>query len=188
MSEETDLKPSDIMETITHFRASDALKENAFGFLVSSVRDWKVADGFEFDRLLDEPEQQYMDKYFPDHFIKKDGRTYEAADMGQYEKGDRYCKDNKSRYNKRYFIPGSYWSAKSVIRTALDFGIPLEDSGVPKGKTRLQKEIKARKAETGKGIKTELENCLDAVRKLNKNFPMLSDDDKETVQGSLTCW
>jgi len=57
-------------------------------------------------------------------------------------------------------MPGAYRSAKSVLKNAIKAGIPLlDEAGEPRGKTAIEKDIKAAK-DAAKDEKTPAEKAL----------------------------
>jgi len=69
----------------------------------------------------------------------------------------------------RTYLPKAYTSAKSVLGTALDLGIPIIDAnGIVVGKSALQAAIKEAKDgdKEEKSIPEKVEAMLDSVRKL----------------------
>ena len=74
-------------------------------------------------------------------------------------------------------MPNPWRSAKSVCYTALKFSIGFYDeNGVPKGKSRLQNEIKMKKEE-GKTDKTPFENFEARLSLLAFSISKLTDDE-----------
>lgn len=61
-------------------------------------------------------------------------------------------------------MPGAYRSAKSVLKSAIKGGIPLLDAeGMPRGKTSIEKDIKAAK-DAAKDTKTPEEKAIIMAR------------------------
>ena len=77
-------------------------------------------------------------------------------------------------------MPNPWRSAKSVCCTALNMNISFYDeNGVPKGKTRLQTEIKSKKEES-KEEKSTYMKFEEQTRILSSLFLKLSDDERST--------
>jgi hypothetical protein len=83
------------------------------------------------------------------------------------------AKKKNGTWKYRTYLNGSYTSAKSIIGTALELGIPITDTSgehaIPKGKTALQNEIKAAKgadSENEKSNRDKIKIMLSSVKAL----------------------
>lgn len=96
-------------------------------------------------------------------------RGYEDEYMATFHADTEGAQKKDGSWKYRTLLPGAYTSAKSVIGSALDAGIPIVDSEInPIGKSALQKQINTSKAED-KEEKTNLEKVqvmLDSIGKI----------------------
>ena len=138
-----------ILESIVQFDVAKESDTQAYGVLVDAARFGdSVSDKESFNFLCGLGETDYMERFH---------HNSEGA------------KKKSGEWKFRTFLPASYSSAKSVIGSALELGIPLADeNGKPKGKSALQRAIKEAKDDS-KEEKTDLEKAqgmLDSVAKL----------------------
>jgi hypothetical protein len=138
-----------ILESIVQFDVAKESDTQAYGVLVDAARFGdSVSDKESFNFLCELGETDYMERFH---------HNTEGA------------KKKSGVWKFRTFLPASYSSAKSVIGTALELGIPLADeNGKPLGKSALQRAIKDTKDDS-KEEKTELEKAqvmLDSVAKV----------------------
>lgn len=138
-----------ILESIVQFDVAKESDTQAYGVLVDAARFGdSVSDKESFNFLCGLGETDYMERFH---------HNSEGA------------KKKSGEWKFRTFLPASYSSAKSVIGSALELGIPLADeNGKSKGKSALQRAIKEAKDDS-KEEKTDLEKAqgmLDSVAKL----------------------
>jgi len=93
----------------------------------------------------------------------------ESEYMQRFHNIEDAKKKSTGDWKFRTYLPKAYTSAKSVLGTALDLGIPIIDAnGIVVGKSALQAAIKEAKDgdKEEKSIPEKVEAMLDSVRKL----------------------
>ena len=117
-----------ILESIIQFEVSKESDAQAYNSLGQTVASHSIIDRYILNSFCRVGETDFMEKFHhnTDGARKKDGS-----------------------WKFRTYLPAAYSSAKSVLGSALDAGIPILDSeGKVKGKSALQKSIKTHKDTT----------------------------------------
>jgi len=152
-----------VFESIVQYAVAEESNANAYKSLADVVVQANIHTPDMFLDFVEDGEREYMDAYHADNedAKKKDGT-----------------------YKYRTYLPKAYNTGKSVLKNALECGIPIMVEGEIVGKSALEKQIKESR-EGDSEEKTDYDKALVVVETLAKIYDKLSSDEKGSVYAHI---
>ena len=162
--EENSEMSSNVFESIVQYAVAEESNTNAYKSLADTVVQGNIHTPDMFLDFVEDGEREYMESYHADNpdAKKKDGT-----------------------YKYRTYLPKAYNTGKSVLKNALECGIPIMVEGEIVGKSALEKQIKESR-EGDSEEKSDYDKAVIVVGTLAKLYDKLPIGDKLAINTLLT--
>jgi len=150
---------SNVFESIVQYAVAVESNTNAYKSLAMEIVQANIHTPDMFLDHVEDGEREYMESYLAD---------------------DEAAKKKDGSWKYRSYLPKAYNTGKSVLKNALECGIPIMQDGEVVGKSALEKQIKAEREE-GEEEKSDYDKTIIVCETLAKLYYKLSSDEKASV-------